>query len=441
MNTKPPILAVLFIVAFVFAVSAQDLGSERDRHKSILSLIRDDIKKNYFDPTFKGVDLDAKYKATVEKLNAAKSIGQLSGIVAQFMLDFDDSHLFYIPPGKTNKTKYGFEFRMVGDKCFVTYVEKESDAEKKGLQVGDELYSIDGYGPTRDNLWKMQYFYYSLRPRPGLNLVAIKPDGKNLEYSVEAKIIKGKKVVDLTGSSDAGMDMWQYEREAEAEEKRMLRQYTYDKFAGVYIWKIPRFMLDPSKVDDIMGKARKSPALIIDLRGNGGGRVDMCLRLIANMFGEDVKVYDEKTRKGLKEVIAKSRGKDSFAGKLAVLTDSGSASASEIFSRVIQIEKRGRVFGDQSAGAVMEARFFDHQLGMDTVIFFGASVTIADLIMKDGKSLEKTGIIPDVNIVPTGKDIAGRRDVVMSAALKSLGLDVTPEVAGAIFPEDANSDR
>ena len=426
-----PLFRLICILFFlVVSISAQNLDFERDRHKAMLGMIKNDVKKNYFDPTFKGIDLEAKYKNAIEKLDKAGSIGQLSGIIAQFLMDFDDSHLFFLPPGKANKTDYGFDFRMAGDRCFTYHVDKDSEAEKKGLQVGDELYSIEGYAPTRDNLWKMRYFYFGLRPKAGLNVVAIKPDGKQALYAIGAKITTGKRVVDLTGQ-----DINQVIRESEDAERKRKKQYFYDKLDGVFIWKMPGFGLDPPKVDEIIGRAKKSPAMILDLRGNGGGRVDMVLRLIGNVFPQDVKVFDEKKRKETKEVIAKSRGKDAFSGKIVVLIDSGSASASEVFSRVMQLENRGRVFGDQSAGAVMESRYFGQQLGLDVVIFFGTSITIADLIMKDGKSLEKSGVTPDVKLIPTGKELAAKRDIVMSKAIESLGLSMTPEAAGALFPD------
>jgi C-terminal processing protease CtpA/Prc len=428
----------VFALAFVLVsvsgtVRSQNLEFERSRHKDMLRFVKEDVKKNYFDPTFKGIDIEASHKIAAEKMDKAQSIGQMSGIIAQFLIDFDDSHLFFLPPGKANKTDYGFDYRMAGPKCFIVSVDKKSEAEKLGLQVGDELLSIEGFQPTRETLWKIRYLFNRLRPQLGLNLIIQKPDGREIRYAIPSTIKQGKKVMDLTGR-----DLNEYIRESEDAYRKQVKQYFYDKLDGAFIWKMPSFSLEPEKVDEIIGRAKKAPALILDLRANGGGRVDMLMRLIANVIDQDLKVADEKRRKETKELITKSRGKDAYAGKIVVLIDSGSASASEIFARVIQLEKRGLILGDRSAGAVMESRYFGRQSGMDTVIFYGASVTIADLIMKDGKSLEKNGVVPDVTIIPTGKDVAAKRDVALAKALESVGVTITPEVAGSIFPEDVD---
>lgn len=432
-------MLVRILFAFIAAAflctsfAAQTIEFEKDRHRDMLRMVKDDVKKNYFDPTFKGIDIEAKYQIAVEKMSKAQSIGQMNGIIGQFLIEFDDSHLFFIPPGKANKTDYGFSYRMMGPKCLVVSVDKESDAEKLGLQVGDELLSIEGYVPTRETLWKLQYLLYRLRPQPGLVVVVLKPNGTEVKYPIPAAIKRGKKVMDLTGQ-----DINTVIRESEDEYYKSVKQYYYDKFEGAFIWKMPSFSLEPSKVDDIINRAKKYPAIVFDLRGNGGGRVDMVLRLIANMFDRDVTVGEERKRKETKAVIAKSRGKDGYSGKVVVLIDSGSGSASEVFSKVIQLEKRGQVFGDRSAGAVMESRYFGRQLGLDTIIYFGTSVTIADLIMADGKSLEKVGVMPDVAVIPSASDLAKKQDVVLSKALDSVGVKVTPDAAGAIFPETAN---
>ncbi|MBX3292767.1 MAG: hypothetical protein KF881_07745 [Acidobacteria bacterium] len=391
-------------------------------------MIRDEIKRNYYDPGFKGFDLEQHFRAAADKMAAAESVGQLSGIIAQFLMDLDDSHLFFVPPGRINKIDYGFDYRISGDKCFVIRVKKNSDAEAKGLKVGDELWSIENVAPNRDNLWKLRYVF-ALRPRPVLNVEVIKSDGKKISLAVGPKITRGKPLRDLTGS-----DLYDFIRESETSRGNEDRHLTIEKFDKAFIWKMPSFNLEPSRVDDIMKRARNHPAVIFDLRGNGGGRVDMLQRLVGNIFNRDIKIADEKRRSEKRDLIARGRGKDAYSGNVLALIDSESGSASEIFSRVLQLEERGVVVGDRSAGAVMVSRFFPLQHGMDTVIFFGVSITVADLIMKDGRSLEKVGVVPDSFVVPSASDISARRDVVLSNALEIIGVNISPEQAGKIFP-------
>jgi hypothetical protein len=193
-------LAMILAALLAGSVCAQDISYERDRHRSMLTVIVEDVKKNYFDPHLKGIDIDAKFKAADEKIKQATTIGQMSGIVAQFLLDFDDSHLFFLPPGKQNHVDYGFEMRLIGDKCFVVKLDPKSDATAKGLAVGDQITSIEGVAPSRAIFWKMEYYYYALRPRLRLKLTGFKPDGKPFEIEPAARITPGKAVLDATDS-------------------------------------------------------------------------------------------------------------------------------------------------------------------------------------------------------------------------------------------------
>jgi len=202
----------------------------------------------------------------------------------------------------------------------------------------------------------------------------------------------------------------------------------------VIIWKMPEFELDDSAVDHMFGIVRKHKALVLDLRGNPGGAVVTLEHMLGNVFDHDVKVGDRVGRKDLKPENAKTRGSNAFSGKLIVLVDSGSASAAELFPRVIQIEKRGTVVGDRTMGAVMEARGYSGSQGADTKIFYGFSVTEADLIMKDGKSLEHVGVTPDEIVIPTAQDLATGRDPALTRAAELAGLNLEPAAAGKMFP-------
>ena len=406
---------------------------DRERGRSMLSTIKDDLKKNYYDPNYHGMDVEARFKTADEKIKQAQSLGQIFGVIGQVLVDLEDSHTFFVPPGRTNKTEYGWQMQVIGDKAYVTAVKPGSDAAAKGLQEGDEIYSIDGLGPVRENLWKINYLYRVLRPQPGMRLQITKPDGKQQQLDVMAKVQSGRQVLDITGN-----DIWTLIRESESESRLHRHRYT-DFGPDVFVWKMPQFDMSKDEVDTFAGKFRKKKGLILDLRGNGGGLEEMLLRLISNVFDHDVTLGEMKRRKESKPLVAKTRGAtDVFSGKLVVLIDSESGSAAELFARVVQLEKRGTVIGDRSAGAVMRAKQYPHQSGIDVVAFYGVSITDADIIMSDGKSLERAGVTPDEIKLPTAMDLATKRDPVLSYAASLLGVEIAPDKAGAIFPVEWN---
>ncbi|HZJ42743.1 MAG TPA: S41 family peptidase [Pyrinomonadaceae bacterium] len=437
MNARHSILYLLTLILCAGAMvpgfaQTAPTGYERDRGRAMLNIIKNDLKKYYYDPTFHGMDLDARFKEAEEKMKTAASQGQILGIIAQILVELDDSHTYFVPPARSFTTEYGWQMQMIANKCYVIAVKPGSDAEVKGLKEGDEIISVDGIGPIRENLWKINYTYQALRPRSGVRLVVIKPDGKEQQVDVMAKVTEGKRVLDLTGS-DSGSDIFDLIRQSENQE-RLDRHRYYELGEELFIWKMPAFDLSEPKVDELLGKAKKRKSLILDLRGNGGGYETTLLRMISNLFDHDIKLGEVKRRKETKPLVAKTRGDGTVPGKLIVLIDSKSGSAAELFARTVQLEKRGVVIGDVSAGAVMRSKQYDHNLGTDTVIFFGASITDADVVMTDGKSLERVGVIPDEVKVPTASDLAAKRDPVLAYAAILAGVNISPEKAGALFP-------
>ena len=240
-----------------------------------------------------------------------------------------------------------------------------------------------------------------------------------------AKITPGKK---QTSFSDLNLEL-------DAEDEAHLNRDRFFEKDNVIIWKMPGFdIYDERELANIMDRVKKHQALILDLRGNGGGLVVMLKRLVGYFFEQDIKVSDLKYRKEVKTDMAESKGNSGFKGRLIVLIDNRSASASEIFSRVVQLEKRGVVVGDRSAGAVMQSIRYGHEVGLGVMSFYGASVTNADVIMKDGKSLEHVGVTPDELLLPTAADLAANRDPVLARAAELAGLKLDPDAAGKLFP-------
>lgn len=425
------IAVVLLTLSFSDVNGQQPKADKKDRQagQEMLKAIKSDIKKHYYDPNLRGIDIETKFQEASEKVEQAASLGQIMGIIAQTLTAFDDSHTRFLPPSRTSRTEYGWTIQAIGDKCFVTAVKPKSDAETKGLKVGDEILAIDNFGTSRENLWKLRYYYYSLRPQPGMSLLVRRPNGKEEEIRILAKVTTGRKVVDLTNPNEI-FDMI---RKQESEDS--LNRHRYITIGdSVFIWKMPQFDMTEVQVDEMMSKVKKYPSLILDLRGNGGGLVKMLNRLAGHFFDRDVKIADFKGRKELDPQIAKTRGDKFYKGKVVVLIDSDSGSAAEIFARLMQLEKRGAVLGDRSAGAVMMSRYHQRQLGVDVVSFFGTSITEADVIMTDGKSLEKTGVAPDETILPTAQELAGQKDKIMVRAAEILGLKMEAAEAGKMFP-------
>jgi C-terminal processing protease CtpA/Prc len=99
------------------------------------------------------------------------------------------------------------------------------------------------------------------------------------------------------------------------------------------------------------------------------------------------------------------------------------------------------VLGDVSAGAVMQSRGYGMDVGSGTVVSYGVSVTNADVIMSDGKSLEHVGVTPDEVIVPTGADLAADRDPVLARALEILGVAMNADQAGKLLPKEKYIER
>jgi len=431
MNITKVLAIILLLVSLAWPQQAMS-KVDRGRALDILKTVGDDVRKHYYDPKFHGVDWDAKVAEAKAKIEKETSFNMAMSHIAAALDALNDTHTFFVPPMHAYRHDYGFEYQMISNRCFVMHVRPGRDAEAKGIKPGDEILTINGFDVNRDDFWKIYYVFWVLRPQATLHLTLADPGGSQRQVEVVAKIREKKRVTDLTWENDLS-DIWNLVREAEAEE-HLTRARWVEYGDQLTVLKLPEFSyLSASEVDGMVARARKRPDLIIDLRGNPGGVADTLRYLVGGMFDKEMKIADLMGRKGKKTEIAKPLH-DTYQGKLVVLVDSKSASAAEIFARTIQLEKRGVVMGDQTAGAVMESRYYGEQVGQDTVAFYGASITEADLIMSDGKSLEHTGVTPDQVLLPSPYALANGRDPVLARAAETMGVTITPEQAGKAFP-------
>lgn len=433
--SKLVLLLVFLLCASSVPAQHKMDGVTKARVKRMLKNVEKEIIKNYYDPTYHGMDVEKRFEAAKEKLENTEDIGRAFAVIAQAVLDLNDSHTRFFPPSRAAIVSYGWRMRIYDDRAFITGVQEESDAAKKGLEVGDEVLKLNGFHPTRKDLWKMIYYYQTLNPQTKLSLEVRKPGGETKVIEADAKITRLKAMVDLTDSLDLNA--------AGREGAKLASNYKhyFSEMGTALVWKMPDFAFDPINVDGFIGRAKGKSTLILDLRGNPGGYVKTLEELAGYFFSEDTKIADLKGRKEMDPQMAKTQGSDVFKGKVIVLVDSASASAAEIFARLMQITKRGIVLGDVSAGAVMQSQSVGFDAGVTTQIPYGMSLTNADVIMTDGKSIEHVGVTPDELIIPTAEDLQQRRDPVLARALELAGVKIDAAAAGKIFPEEKFIER
>ena len=423
--------AVLSLLCLVAPLRAQPQGQaapaatitkyDRGAVLAMLKQVKADLKEYYYDRAFRGMDVEQTFQQAEERLRSASSIGQAVGTIADVLMRLDDSHTIFLPPDRKARILYGWRCQMIGDAPIVTEVAAGSDAEKQGIDVGDRVLAWNEYAPSRESLGKINYVYYLVRPQPVQRLVLRKADGALKTLQV-ATSFEDRHEDDMPSVLASIFNLYEHADDRE------------ETLGETFIWRYTGFG-DPKDVERVIRKARGSKSLVLDLRGNSGGTVNALRAMVSWLFDRDVQIGVERMRKEEKPLTAKGR-KDAFAGTLIVLVDSWSGSSSEMLARLVQIEKRGVVMGDRTAGAVMSARMFPHVYGDDRLTVYATMITVGDVRMADGSSLEKTGVTPDETVLPTPADVAAKHDPVLARAVAALGGTLTPEEAGRLFRQE-----
>lgn len=144
-----------------------------------------------------------------------------------------------------------------------------------------------------------------------------------------------------------------------------------------------------SKLKDLQDKGIKS--LIVDLRGNPGGLLDECVDMVSN-FVPSNKVIVSTVDKYKNKKEYKSKGGIAIGLPLTILTNEGTASASEIFSGAVRDYKIGTLVGKKTFGKGVVQTMLD--TGEGTAL----KVTVSKYYTPNGENIHHTGIKPDIEV-------------------------------------------
>lgn len=403
--------------------------SKLAREQALLMLdeMKEILEEYYYDPKFHGIDLKKRIDAAKAQVKTLQYNWQMLRVLVQVSMELNDSHTLVSLNGRTDHFQYGFVTQMLGNECFIISIDPHSNAFKQGVRVGDQVLSLAKFRPNRNDLWKINYYIYRLDPSETIDIKVRKPDGAEKSLTVVAKTMTDK------------------EFKAEQKAKKDKEKEKYEPFKckeiskEVIACKLYSFSVEKNDIDKMMKQASAYPKLILDLRGNGGGYVFIEVYLLSHFFRREVKVADLVTKKKTEIRLTKPLGKEEYKGEVAVLVDSNSASAAEMTARVLQIEKRAKIYGDVSSGKVMTSISLPFRSLLDSTTYEAAiirarmSVTIGDVIMSDGTRLENTGVIPHEAVVPTAEALVERTDPLLAYVAYKFGATLSPEDAGKFY--------
>lgn len=152
--------------------------------------------------------------------------------------------------------------------------------------------------------------------------------------------------------------------------------------------------------------------IIIDLRNNSGGYLSICNGLMNQFIAANITLYYTKNTNSTERCVTSVCPKINLP--VVVLINKNSASASEIFSGIMQEQGRATIVGKRSDGSV--------SIGTIRELSYGAAmmVTIQQFFTAKGKMLEKIGVKPDIEIDLTKENIINGVDTQLDKALEVL---------------------
>lgn len=310
------------------------------------------------------ISLNAQNKSAGDKLDfksAAQKLSTMYYLIENFYVDtadFDalaeeaivamlkelDPHSAYISKEDVQKANeplvgsfegIGVTFQIFQDTILVISPVPGGPSDKVGIMAGDKIVKIDGedaFGKKVNN----EYVAEHLRGKKGTKVTLGIKRGKSNEL-MDYEVVRDK--IPLN-SIDAA--------------------FMLDKKVG-YI-KLDRFaQTSMEEFEESLArlKAHKMKSLILDLRGNNGGYLNIAVELSNQFLKDNMTIVYTEGDKSPKQVFKTNKNGKFTDGRLVVLIDEGSASASEIVSGAVQDWDRGVLIGRRSFGKGLVQRPFN----------------------------------------------------------------------------------
>ena len=243
----------------------------------------------------------------------------------------------------------------------ISNVYEDFPADKAGMKSGDIIYKVDGRSVSGQDLETVVSW---IKGERGTDVVIhVLRNGEELELTATRDIIEVQTVSHEMKDGQIG-----YILISEFD------SVTYDQFVAA--------------LDDLESQGMQG--LVIDLRGNPGGNLTTVTDMLKLLLPEGT-IVSTKDKYGNTEEIT-CDGKHEFTKPLAVLVNQYSASAAEIFSGAIQDYGTGTIVGMTTYGKGVVQQLMD--LGDGTCL----KVTIAEYYTPSGRSINGTGVTPDVEV-------------------------------------------
>ena len=320
----------------------------KNNYKNKLNKLIDFIDNEYVD----SIDTDSIVTLTVNNI-----------------LEKLDPHSVYIPPSeqlsvaesmKGDFVGIGVNFYMYNDTVAVIKPLENGPSERAGIKAGDRILYVNNYKLFGRKL-PTDSLFSKLKGEEGSEIeltVYRKSEHKRLKFKFNRAVVPIKSV-DVGIMVNATTGYIKINRFAET---------TYHEFKAT--------------LQKLQKKGAKS--LIIDLRNNGGGYMEMAAEIADEFLKDGQLIVFTKNKKGkIDETFATERG--SFeTGKVTILIDESSASASEILAGAIQDNDRGTIVGRRSFGKGLVQREMDFEDGS------AVRLTIARYYTPTGRSIQKT---------------------------------------------------